>query len=306
MIAVCGECLVDLLPDGPGRYVARPGGSPANTAVAAVRLGTPTLLLARLSRDELGQLLRRHLRENGVDLSWAVTTDDPSGVAVVTRDSAGSASYRFALDGAADWQWSDAELPELPEAVVAVHAGSLALALPPGAAALEAMLARERPRRTISIDPNLRPTLLGSLAEAVARMERWLGVADVVKASTDDLELLYPGTDPAVVAQRWSAAGPAVVVVTAGADGVLAMVHGELLRLPAVPVHVVDTVGAGDTYSGALLHALATSGVLGGRLDAVDPDLIRRALDYAARAAAVTCSRVGADPPRADEVPGEA
>ncbi len=299
MIAVCGECLVDLLPDGPGRYLARPGGSPANTAVAAARLGTPTLLLARLSRDDLGQLLRRHLQDNEVDLSRAIATDDPSGVAVVTRDSTGSASYRFALDGAADWQWRDDELPELVPEVLAVHAGSLALMMAP---ALERLLGRERPRRTISIDPNLRPTLLGSRSEAVERMERWLRLADLVKASTDDLELLYPGSDPADVAARWAAAGPAIVVVTAGADGVLAMVQGELLRLPAAPVQVVDTVGAGDTFSGALLHALATSGVLGGRLDAVDADVARRALGYAARAAAITCSRVGADPPWAAEL----
>ena len=299
MIAVCGECLVDLIPDGPGRYAARPGGSPANTAVALARLGTPALLLARLSRDELGQLLRAHLVGNSVDLSRAVATDDPSGVAVVTRAGDGSASYSFALDGAADWQWLDDELPELPAEVLAVHAGSLALMRAP---ALERLLVRERPRRTISIDPNLRPTLLGSRPQALERMDRWLGLADIVKASTDDLELLYPGSDPADVVVRWAAAGPAIVVVTAGADGVLAMVQGELLRLPAVPVQVVDTVGAGDTFSGALLHALATSGVLGGRLAAVDAGVARRALGYAARAAAITCSRVGADPPWSAEL----
>lgn len=302
MIATCGECLVDLLPDGPGRYRARPGGSPANTAVTLARLGTPSLLLARLSRDELGQVLRRHLVANEVDLSCCVDTDDPTGVAVVSRDSAGGASYRFALDGAADWQWTADELPALPGEVTAVHAGSLALALPPGGPVLETLLARERGRRTISIDPNLRPSLLGDPAQARARMDRWLALADVVKASTEDVELLFPGRDPVDVARSWAASGPALVVITAGADGLVAVVAGEVLRLPAVEVTVVDTVGAGDTFSGALLHALSVRGLLGGRLPGLSVDLAYDVLRYAAAAAAITCSREGADPPRASEL----
>lgn len=304
MIVVAGECLVDLIPDGTGHYAARPGGSPANTAVALARLGSPVLMLARISRDENGQLLRRHLRGSGVDLRCVVPTDDPSGLAVVTRDGTGSASYRFALDGAADWQWTPEELGPLPDGVVALHAGSLALALPPGAAHLEALLARERPRRTISVDPNLRPGLIGPVEDARERMGRWLGLADVVKASTEDVALLHPGADPLDVARAWAAAGPGLVVLTDGGAGVLAVLGSVVLRVPAVAVRVVDTIGAGDTFSAALLHGLAVRGALGGRLDGLPVAIAEQALGYAARAAAVTCSRVGADPPTAAEVVG--
>ncbi len=302
MIAVAGECLVDLIPDVSGRYVAHPGGSPANTAVALARLGSPVLLLARLSTDEPGQLLRRHLAGNGVDLSRAVSTTDPSGLAVVSRDSSGSASYRFALDGAADWQWTAQELRPLPDEVCALHTGSLALATAPGGAVLEDLLQRERPRRTTSIDPNLRQGLLGPPGAVQEQMRRWLGLADLVKASAEDVALLHPGVGLAEVAREWAAAGPGLVVLTDGGAGVLA-VHGDLeVRLPAAAVEVVDTVGAGDTFTAGLLHALSGAGALGGRLVDLPQQVVAHALDYAARAAAITCSRAGADPPRAAEL----
>ena len=302
MIAVAGECLVDLIPDGSGRYVAHPGGSPANTAVALARLGSPVLMLARLSTDEPGQLLRQHLIDNGVDLSRAVRTTDPSGLAVVSRDASGSASYRFALDSAADWLWTAQELRPLPDGVRALHAGSLALATAPGGAVLEDLLARERTRCTTSIDPNLRPGLLGPPGTARERMRRWLGLADLVKASAEDVALLHPGAGLAEVARDWAAEGPGLVVLTDGAAGVLA-VHGEdELRLPAVAVSVVDTVGAGDTFTAGLLHALGEAGALGDRLTGLPRAVVEQALGYAARAAAITCSRAGADPPRAAEL----
>lgn len=148
MIAVCGEALVDLVPTGTWTYTALPGGSPANTAVALSRLGVPTQLLARLSSDLSGQLLRSHLLANGVDLSRAVAADEPSSIALVELAADGSASYRFLLDGTADWQWTPAELRDLAPDVLAVHAGSLALARVPE---LEAFLGRAS--CTVSIDP---------------------------------------------------------------------------------------------------------------------------------------------------------
>ncbi len=301
-IAVCGECLVDLIPEGDGGYRARAGGSPANTAVALARLGGAPLLLARISGDELGQLLRRHLVDAGVDLSRAISAAEHTGVAVVTRAADGLATYRFALAGAADWQWTRAELGSLPEDVVAVHAGSLALATAPGGAALEQLLARERPRRTVSIDPNLRPGLT-CVGQASEGMTRWLGLADVVKASTEDVDLLHPGADPLAVARDWATRGPALVVITAGADGAFAVLGTEVVRVASPAVEVLDTVGAGDTFSAALLHALDRRGHLGGRLERLDTDDLRAALDDAVRAAAITCSRAGADPPWADELP---
>ncbi len=293
MIAVCGEALVDLVPRGPGAYAALAGGSPANCAVALSRLGVATLLLARLSRDDSGQLLRAHLGGNGVDLSYAVDADEPSSLAVVSLDEDGTATYRFLMDGTADWQWTDEELPPLPVEVMAVHSGSLALARAP---ALERFLGRSRAHATISIDPNLRAALLDP-DRAHADLDRWLLLADLVKASTEDLALLHPGEDPVQVAQRWAAAGPGLVVITCAADGAFAVVDGQVVRRAAVPTDVVDTVAAGDTFSAGLLAHLHDRGLLGGRLGALSPEDVTAALDHGLRAAAVTCSRVGADPP---------
>ena len=296
MIAVCGEAIVDLLPVSATSYEARPGGSPANTAVALARLGIPVTMLARLSDDDFGRLLRDHLTTNGVDLSFAVDAAEASGLAVVTRDAAGTASYRFLLDGAADWQWTDAELDVLPATVVAVHSGSLALAAAP---AIERFLERSSDQCTISIDPNLRPT---SVESARAAVPRWLRLADLVKVSIEDLELLDPDEDPMTVAQRWGRSGPALVLVTSGADGVHAVIGGEVLHQAAPTVDVVDTVGAGDTFTAGLLAALHKGGHLGGRLTDLTPDDLRPALDLALRAAAVTCGRAGADPPYAADL----
>jgi fructokinase len=286
VIAVCGEAIVDLLPTGPTSYAA------------IARLGVPVTMLARLSDDDFGQLLRAHLSTNGVDLSRAVAAAEPSGLAVVTRAADGTASYRFLLDGAADWQWTDAELGPLPQPVLAVHAGSIALATTP---AVERLLERSRDTCTISIDPNLRPSTLEAVRQA---LPRWLQLADIVKASSDDIALLHPGQDPVQVAERWAEQGPALVVLTAGADGAYAVVAGEVVHEPARPVQVVDTVGAGDTFSAGLLVGLHRAGLLGSRLAGFTVDELRPALDLALRAAAVSCSRAGADPPRARELSG--
>jgi fructokinase len=296
VIAVCGEAIVDLLPVSATSYEARPGGSPANTAVALARLGVPVTMLARLSNDGFGDLLRDHLAANGVDLSYAVKATEPSGLAVVTRDAAGTASYRFLLDGAPDWQWTDAELDVLPTSVVAVHSGSLALAAAP---AIERFLERSRDQCTISIDPNLRPS---SVDSARAAVPRWLRLADVVKVSIEDLQLLDPDEDPMTVAQRWGRSGPVLVLVTTGADGVHAVLDGEVLHEPAPTVDVVDTVGAGDTFTAGFLSALHEAGRLGGRLTGLTSAELRPALQRAVRAAAITCGRTGADPPYAADL----
>ena len=299
VIAVCGEAIVDLVPTGTAAYAALPGGSPANTAVALARLGVATSLLARLSGDASGRLLREHLAANRVDLGRCVAAVEPSSLAVVDVASDGTASYRFLLDGTADWQWTAQELAPLGPDVAALHAGSLALAR---AAELEAFLGRCA--CTVSIDPNLRPALLGDLGEARAAMQRWLALADVVRASSDDVQLLHPGEDPVEVARRWAAAGPALVVVTLAGDGAVAVLAGDPtpVRRPARAVEVVDTVAAGDTFTAGMLTRLLLDGCLGGRLDGLTRDQVARALDLGLQAAAVTCSRQGADPPSGAEL----
>lgn len=307
MILVCGEALFDLealpgrrdRPAEPTRFEAHPGGGPANTAVAVARLGTEVALCGRLSGDAFGRILRSNLARNGVDLRYAVAAEEPSSLAVVTVDEQGLADYAFHVTGTADWMWTPEELPrELPGSVVALHAGSLALALPPGRDVLAGLLRREMDHRTISIDPNVRPRLVGGREQYRRRVQDWVGIADLVRASDEDLGWIYPGASPVEMARRWAAEGPAMVVLTLDRDGSVAFVAGEEVRAPAVPVRVVDTVGAGDSYTAGLLDWLARSGRLGpGALAAVRPAEACEALGFAARVAAITCTRAGADPP---------
>lgn len=300
MICVCGEALIDLAPAGDDLWRAQPGGGPANTAVALARLGVPTTMLARLSDDVFGRRLRTHLTDSGVDLSSAVTASEPSTLAIVDVDPAGSAGYTFHRVGTADWQWRDDELPdELGDEVTAMHAGSMALLLPPGGEALERLLRREQGRRVISIDPNVRPALWPDRTAYRRRVERWVALADIVKVSADDLHWLCPGVAVGQVATRWAALGPALVVVTLGADGALAARPGRgLLTRAGWPARVVDTVGAGDAFTAGLLAALYEGGRLTAEgLTILGDDALEEALSFAARVAGVTCERAGADPP---------
>ncbi|WP_353388107.1 carbohydrate kinase family protein [Thermobispora bispora] len=298
MILVCGEALIDLVPAGAdGLWRAVPGGGPANTAVAIARLGTPVQLLCRISRDGFGRRIRAHLAECGVGLELAVEAAEPTTLAVVDLDDRGSAAFGFYVNGTADWRWSAAELPSsLPPGTRAVHIGSLAAVVPPGADVLRdwaAGLARRDPELTVVYDVNVRPALLPDREEYRARVEPWLRIARVVKASDEDLAWLHPGREPADVAREWLGAhGLELVLLTLGARGAAAFAAGgTVARADGVPVRVADTVGAGDTFTGAFLHATLSRGM----------DLAA-ALRYAVTAAALTCTREGAVPPSRAEV----
>jgi fructokinase len=298
VIIVCGESIVDLVPDpgAPLNYVAKSGGGPANTAVAIARLGSPVSMLARLSRDGFGRLLRSHLADNGVDLSHAVDAAEPSSIAIAVLADDGSADYRFLVAGTADWGWTDAELDTAPFNPVALHSGSLALALAPGSTALERLLTRPRPPWTVSLDPNIRTALIADLTAHRQVVERCVAAADIVKVSAEDLAALHPGERVDDVARRWARSGPAVVVRTDGQVGATAFTADDEVICNAEPISVVDTIGAGDAFGGALLHWLFRAGKLGGRLVLSRADLTA-ALRHANRVAAITCSRPGADPP---------
>lgn len=313
IIAVAGEALVDLVPAPVGGYLEiAPGGSPANVAVGLARLGVPARMLARLADDPLGRRVRAHLADNGVALDHAAPAREQTSMALVTVDDAGVPSYDFRIDGTADWQWTDAELDgALDGPVVAVHSGSLALTTPPGAARLRALLARARATATVSYDPNCRPLLMGDPADVLAGAREVLAVADVVKVSSEDLEWLETGRSSEDVLSDWVRRGPAVVAVTLGGDGVVAATSSGLrARRPGVPVDVVDTVGAGDTFSAALLAGLHRRDLLGAdrraALHTLDAPTLDALLDEAAAAAAITCSRRGADPPTAAELAARA
>jgi fructokinase len=304
MLTVLGEAIVDLVAEGGRRYVAHPGGSPLNVAVGLGRLGQPVSLAARLSRDAFGSLFREHLAAARVDPRHLVDAAEPSTLAVATLDADGVASYDFWTQGTADWQWTDEELARVVGAdTVALHTGSIALELEPGASRVRDLLARTKGRTTISYDPNVRMAKAGPVEAGRAAVERVVAIADLVKVSSEDLAWLYPGEEPVAAATRWTAAGPALVVVTLGGDGAVALSPRRLpVHRDAPPVTVVDTVGAGDAFSSGLLGALAERGALdrgGAGLAGVDLPAV---LDRACLVAALTCARPGADPPTLAEV----
>jgi fructokinase len=310
-LAVVGENIIDLVPIGESTqdFRALAGGSPANIAVAASRLGTPTALMARVSGDVFGRRVRERLDADGVLDTHLVPATEPSSLAVVTFDAERRASYDFWLTGTADWQWTDEELGRpLGADVRTVHVGSIAAYREPGASALLRMLRRERDRGVVSItlDPNVRPAVIGGLTHARARTEELVALAAVVKASDEDMALLYPGLDPVDAARRWLATGPSLVVVTLGPEGAVAVGRAVEVAVPAPDIDLVDTVGAGDTFMGALLHALDRRDLLGGsardRLAHLEKETLHEVLTTAAVAAALNCAREGADPPTAAEL----
>lgn len=306
-ITVLGECVADAFTE-PARASNElalrvlPGGGPANTAVALARLGTPARFLARLSGDVFGRLFRAHLAASGVDLSHAVEAAEPSTLAVAELDTQGQATFSFHAQATADWQWTSAELSGVDLADTAcVHTGSLALVKEPGAAVVEEFLADAASRATVSIDPNVRPLLVHPEVYR-AQLAHWCGLADILRLSEDDLELLLPGTPPEQACDIWHAAGARLVVITRGADGALASLDGERVRVPAVATPVVDTVGAGDSFAAGLLHHLGARGLLGGRLTDLRLGDVEAACLFAAKVAALTCSVAGPNPPWQDQL----
>ncbi len=312
VIAVAGEALVDVVPAPVhGYWELAPGGSPANVAVGLARLGVPARMLARVADDLLGRKLRAHLSDNGVDLAHVVRASEPSSLAVVEIGDDGVASYDFRISGTADWQWTPDELsgaldPDGDSPVLAVHSGSLALTTPPGADALRGLLTAAKDTATVSYDPNCRPMLMGDPADVLRGVHELLGIADVVKVSEEDLTWLLPDRTPGDVIAEWLELGPAIVAVTLGGDGVVAGTSSGLhASRPGKKIEIVDTVGAGDSFSSALLAGLHGRGLLGAgaraELRRIDAPTLEAVLDEAVDAAAITCSRHGADPPtRAD------
>jgi fructokinase len=317
-VLVVGELLADVVADDPGgsakgvdRAVmglsARPGGSPANVAVGLARLGVTTEFAGRLSPQGIGPWLRAHVVDNGVGTRWCVAAQELPTLAFVGLDPAGVPAYGFYGPGTADWQWTIDELPDLVgSGVRAVHTGSLATALPPGAAAVASWLAAVRAdgRVLVSYDPNVRPTLIDDLSEFGVEVEGWVARSHVVKVSEEDLAVLYPGRAPLEVAAAWTRRGPELVVVTHGPHGATALrTGGRPVTRPGRSVEVVDTVGAGDSFSAGLLAWLASADTLhpGGPAGLSEAGLAA-ALDQAIAASAITCTRAGADPPTAAEL----
>jgi fructokinase len=302
MFVVVGEALVDLVGQRGGRtFVAHPGGSPANVALGLARLNVPVALMTRLGHDALGEMIFEHLRASGVRVNGGPAQAISTSLAIATL-AAGAASYDFRIE------WDMPTLAPLPIEARCLHTGSLATALPPGNVSVIDLVERERRRGrvTISYDPNVRPALLGDAARARTGIERLVALSDVVKVSDEDLQWLYPDQPDERVAQRWLGSGPALVVVTRGGMGVYAVCAGLELHRPAVSIELVDTVGAGDSFTSGLLEALHQADLIGGSrreaVAAIDESTLASVVDAAALTAAITCSRPGADPPTRAEV----
>jgi fructokinase len=305
-VAVVGEAIADAFPsavtaDGLNLRVC-PGGSPANTAVALARLGVPTRFLGRLSNGLLGTLLREHVAASGVDLSATVAADGPASLAIAAVDAEGRNTYDFYLNGTTDWAWTADELTGARVAGAAcIHAGSMALVLEPGGPLIEDLLARSRESATICIDPNVRPGIVPA-STYQAGIERWSRLADILRLSDEDLAMLCPGGDFERACARWHEAGVRLVVLTKGGRGAIGSLDGIRIEAPAVPVRVVDTVGAGDSFSAGLLRWLWRNGHLDARLSGIKPNDVAQALGFAAGVAARVCSVQGANPPWAAEL----
>lgn len=302
MLAVLGEALLDLVQPEPGTtYVARPGGGPFNIAVGLRRLGHPTALMARLSTGGLGSIVRAHAERNGLDLSACVATSDQTTLAFASLDDEGRASYDFYVRGTADWGWAPGELATIPAGTQVFHTGSLVTVLAPGADVVLDRVERlhAEGRTLLSFDPNVRSALAGPREDAVRRVERFVAATHVVRASDEDVSWLYPGTDTLEVARRWAAAGPALVVVTRGSEGCVAVTRtGSTVERPARPVGVVDTIGAGDAFVSGLLSGVVDAGATSkAAVAALSEEAIGALLDRAVVVSAMTCQRVGADPP---------
>ncbi|MEE6262314.1 carbohydrate kinase family protein [Plantactinospora sonchi] len=299
-VTVIGEAVVDLVEGPDGRLTAHPGGSPLNVAVGLVRLGVPTRLLARLSTAPFGRRLREHAEANGVDLTYAVAAPEPATLAVVTTSDDGAAAYDFYVDGTADWQWQPAELAAVLHHQGILHTGSLSVFLHPGAGHIGDTLRAARERgMTVSLDPNIRPALVGTAHQARTRLEQLVGHAHVVKASEEDISWLYPEDRLEDVLRGWRDLGTVLAIATLGPRGAVAATGAGLLRQPAPAVDVVDTIGAGDAFTAGLLSELCRRGSGPSWQD----DDVATAVRFATEVAAVTCTRAGADPPHRHQVP---
>jgi fructokinase len=299
MILVAGEALVDLVVTY-GKIIPFPGGGPYNTARALGRLGASVGFLGRLSHDHFGSMLAGVLAESGVSLDHTSRGPEPSALAIAHRSADGEADYRFYLRGTTA---SYASLPTLGAEIRALYVGSLALAIEPSASALEALVERECHQRIVVIDPNVRAAAITDQSGYRARFERCCRGAHILKLSASDASWLLPGVGPDEVATRLLESGAELVVVTLGGDGAVAATPLARARVPAQPVDVLDTIGAGDAFGAGLLVALDERGALQReRVTALGAPELEQVLRFASAVAALTCARPGAETPTVSEV----
>ncbi len=306
-VTVVGEALVDVVVARDGSITEHPGGSPANVALALGRLGHDVSLLTRLGEDERGLRVAEHLAASHVRLMPESLAAGPTSTAIATIGADGAAGYEFQLN----CDLPDPVPPPAPGSTC-VHTGSFAAVLEPNAGHVLELLVRARATATVSFDPNIRPGVLGAPDRVIPAIEGLVRQADVIKLSDEDAHWLAPGVHPLELARLWQSYGAALVIVTRGAEGAVALTAAGTVEVASPKAAVADTVGAGDSFSAALVHALDGLGLLGAdrreALRAIDLAGTNDVLELAVRVAAITVSRPGADPPwrhELDATPGD-
>ena len=299
-IWVCGEVLIDLIPGADGVRIAHVGGGPANTAKALARLGHDVHFIDGISSDQYGQMSRKELLDDEVKLDLSLNSDKPTCTAEVTLAENGSASYQFTIDGTATFDFSHEWLPDASRYKPQVlHIGTLVTIIEPASSILYEWAIKVAEFAPIVFDPNIRPSVVGDRVRYAAAVEKWAAISSIIKLSDDDLQWLYPDERFESVAQRWISQGTSVVVITRGSDGLIGFTSHDPVEVPGVKVEVADTVGAGDTVGAILVEAMIEKG-----LENLSGEILRAALQRAAVAAGITCSRKGAQPPYKHELKG--
>ena len=307
MFLVCGEALFDMFlrtsPSGELSLDAIPGGSPFNVALGLARLGQKAEFFSGLSSDLMGRKLMGFMEKERIGIAYAIPSAAPTALSIVELDEHGSPDYSFYGDFPAYRTITQADLPMLASDIRAVHFGSIATILEPTASTLAALAERENEHRLIAYDPNLRPSIEPDLDVWRRAFQRLSGAAHLIKVSADDLALLYPGTVPEAIARGWLARAARLVVITRGAQGAQAWTSAAHAECAGRPVEVVDAVGAGDSFQSALLAGLAEMDCLTPEaIDRLSAEQLHRLLSFAVEAAAISCSRRGADLPHRSEI----
>jgi fructokinase len=294
---VVGEVLIDLIPEGVNRKPIV-GGGPANTAKALAKLGINTQFIDGISTDQYGQMAKKELITAGLKLDYVKYSDKPTCLATVSISDSGSASYEFVIENTATFDFTSEWLPNpQTDRPSLLHVGTLATVIEPGSSVLVEWAQSVVKVAPIVFDPNIRPAVINDRAQYVAQVERWAAISSAVKVSDEDVRWLYPSLKIEQVVNNWLKKGPSLVVVTYGDKGLTGYRKSEMVSAEAVKVKVVDTVGAGDTVGAVLVEAIVKDG-----LDSLTGSRLETMLKRAAKAAAITVSRVGANPPTSEEL----
>jgi fructokinase len=294
---VAGEVLVDLIPNGADSQPIV-GGGPANTAKVLAKLGIDTQFIDGISSDQYGQMAKDELNTAGVKLDYVKYSDKPTCLAIVSLSDLGSAIYEFEVKNTATFDFTSEWLPKSQTKLpTLLHIGTLAAVIEPGASVLFEWAQSIAKVAPIVFDPNIRPAVISDRKQYVAQVERWIAISSAVKVSDEDIKWLYPSIEIEQVVNNWLTKGPSLIVVTQGDKGLTGYRKNKRVSVEAVKVKVVDTVGAGDTVGAILVEAMEKDG-----LESLTGARLEMMLKRAAKAAAITVSRVGANPPTSEEL----